>query len=123
MVNEHLENIKRQTNMLELISRSKVKLRKAILTNADKDLVEAICHLVFNLLKGNIHLSEKEKQKLSNYRKTLRNLVKKSSFKEKKKILVQKGGFLEYLIPAAIGGISSIISSIISSNSHQTPES
>ena len=44
---------------------------------------------------------------------TRTKLVQKSTLKQKKKILVQQGGFLEYLIPAAISGITSIISSFI----------
>ena len=84
--------------------------------NADKELVEVICHCVYNLLKGNLNISNVEKEKLCGYKTAMRKLVKKSTLDRKKKILVQQGGFLEYLIPAAITGISSIISSFISNN-------
>jgi hypothetical protein len=43
--------------------------------------------------------------------------VKKSNLASKKKILVQNGGFLQFLIPAVITGISEIVSSLISKKS------
>ena len=53
------------------------------------------------------------KTKVQSVLQQLRKIVQKSTLKEKKKILVQHGGFLQYLIPAAITGISEIISSLI----------
>jgi len=40
--------------------------------------------------------------------------IEKSKLRNKKEILIQKGGFLQFLIPAVISGITSIISSYIS---------
>jgi hypothetical protein len=39
---------------------------------------------------------------------------KNTQHKEKKKLIIQKGGFLQILIPAIISGLASIISSVIS---------
>ncbi len=108
--------IDKQKDMLVALSHCKLKIRKAILNNADKQLVDAICQCIFNMLSGNIELSPTQKTALLKYRHTMRKLVEKSSLKNKKKILVQNGGFLQFLIPAIITGISSIISSVISSN-------
>ena len=111
--NREVTNLKNQQDLLKALAHCKIKIRTAILKNADKDLVDAICQCVFNLLSGNINMSSSEKEKLVKYKISLRKLVQKSTLKQKKKILVQKGGFLQYLIPAAIEGISSIISSFI----------
>jgi hypothetical protein len=46
------------------------------------------------MLSGNIELSPTQKTALLKYRHTMRKLVEKSSLKNKKKILVQNGGFL-----------------------------
>jgi hypothetical protein len=108
--------LKKNKDLLVALSSCKPKIRKAILQNADKDLIDAICQCVFNLLDGNINLSNTEKIKLSQYKRKLRKIIEKSNFKTKKKILIQKGGFLQFLIPAAITGISEIISSLISKN-------
>ena len=114
-----IDNLKKHKEILAYLGKCKAKIRKAILTNADKELVEVICQCVFNMLSGNIQLNEQEKKNLSKYKNTLRAIVARSSLKEKKKILVQKGGFLQFLIPAAITGISQIISSWIGSNNTQ----
>ena len=110
---KHIVKLKQHVDVLKTIAHCKPKIRLAILKNADKDLIEVICHCVFNLLIGHISLSEKEKDNLKAYKNILSALEQKSSFNNKKKILVQQGGFLEYLIPEAITGISSIISSYI----------
>jgi hypothetical protein len=68
------------------------------------------------MLNGNIALTPTQKTALIKYRHTMRKLVEKSSLKQKKKILVQHGGFLEFLIPAAVTGIAQIISSLISNS-------
>ena len=118
----YIEKFKKNQDTLKVLSRCKVNIRRAILLNADKDLIEVICHCIFNLLNGNINLSESDKNRLSLYKLTLRKLVEKSSVGEKKKILIQNGGFLQFLIPAAITGISSIISSLISSRNNSNTQ-
>ncbi len=115
-----LKNINDQQDLLKALGHCKLKIRKAILNNADKDLVDAICQCVFNLLQGNLDLTQAQKTELNKYRHTLRKLVQKSSLKTKKKILSQHGGFLQYLIPAAISGISQIISSLVENKSSDT---
>ena len=95
------------------------KYRKAILLNADKKLVEAICQTIHNVLVGNINITASDRERLKKFRKTLHQLLEKSSLKTKKKILVQRGGFLQFLIPAVVSGIASIISSVISNNNQE----
>ena len=111
--------LQKQKDLLKVLGECKAKIRRAMLKNADKELIESICHCVYNLLKGNIILTTSEKQNLVKYKKVLREQVQKSSVNHKKRILIQKGGFLEFLIPAAITGISSIISSVINSSTQQ----
>jgi hypothetical protein len=59
-------------------------------------------------------MSTYEREHLKRFRKVLHKLLEKSSLKIKKKILIQQGGFLQFLIPAVVSGIASIISSAIS---------
>ena len=111
-----IENLKSQLDLLKILARPKSKYRKLIIQSADKKLVQAICECIHNVLKGNINISESEKKRLKSYRSVLHELIKKSTLKTKKKILIQRGGFLEVLLPAVISGIASIISSAISSS-------
>ena len=112
----NLEIISSQLDLLRVLANSKTKVRQAIIINADRKLIIAICEIVFNVLEKNLTLDESDLIKIKRYRFILRKLIKKSDLKEKKKILVQRGGFLQFLIPAVITGISNIVSSLIDSN-------
>ena len=111
---DSLKNIIKHSQILKTLAGCKGKLRTSIIQNSDRKIIEAVCECVLNLLNGNIKLSESDKKSLEKYKFTLRKLVEKSNLNNKKKILIQHGGFLQFLIPAAITGISSIISSLIS---------
>ena len=111
---DHYRSVLSERDLLKALSKCKSKYRKSILTIADKPLIKAICECVYNVLLGNINLTDTNKQKLKKHKHILRKLIDKSSLKEKKKILIQKGGFLQFIIPAVITGLASIISSAIS---------
>ncbi len=87
-------------------------MRKVILSNEDKDLINTICECVHNCLNGNIELNNEIKTKLKRHKYDLRNLVgRNKSLKIKKKILSQNGGaFLPLLLSTVLGGLSSIFS-------------
>jgi hypothetical protein len=115
--NSSINNINKQQDLLKVLATSKKGIRNAILSNADKKLVIAILDSVFNLLNGSLNLSKPDLAKLAKYKHVFRRLIEKAPLAEKKKILVQHGGFLQFLVPAIVTGISSIVSSLISSNS------
>ena len=109
-----LDNIKSQFDLLKILANPKSKYSKVILKSGDKKLIDTLCEIIFNVLSGKIHISEEDKNKLLKFRKTLQNLFNKGqSFKSRRKILVQKGGFLEFILPAVISGIASIISAAV----------
>ena len=115
--NSSINNINKQQDLLKVLATSKKGIRNAILSNADKKLVIAILDSVFNLLNGSLNLSKPDLAKLDKYKHVFRRLIEKAPLAEKKKILLQHGGFLQFLVPAIVTGISSIVSSLISSNS------
>lgn len=108
-----MSSAEKNKNFLELLCHSKNKFRKTLIENASNDQIESICEIVLNILNGNIELSEKQIKKLSKKKELLRALVKSGPAKEKKK-LIQKGGFLQLLIPSIISGLATIVSSLIS---------
>jgi hypothetical protein len=107
-----MNNLTDQLEILKVLSQG--RYNKDILKNADKKLISALCEIVYNVLENNINISESDLTKLSKYKKYLRKLVQRNSIKEKRKILVQKGGFLQIILPAVISGIASIVSGFIS---------
>ena len=110
-----------QKNLLKLISDPSINLttRRLILKNCDSSTINSICEIILNILNGNIKLSEENYKKILPFANSCRKILsKKINVKEKKKILIQKGlqkgGFLQFIIPAVISGIATIVSSLIS---------
>jgi len=105
--------LKSQLHFLQVLKDAKPQARRALLTSADYDLIKAIVECTINTLNGNHKLTE-DKSKLSKYKNRLRALVKaKISFKSKRKLLIQKGGFIVLLHTSILSGV---IGTIISSN-------
>lgn len=95
---------------LKLIEKCPKTLRKQLLRKLPIRAVKTICECCHNVLKGNIPLTPKQKKELSKHKTVLRKIAsKKGALYVKKKLIVQRGGFLNILIPAAVGAISSLI--------------
>ena len=70
--------MKRQVICLQMLNRTKnTKLRKAILEHADADLISALRECAYNILRGTIRLTPREKVRLRKYKNKLRLLVNK----------------------------------------------
>lgn len=84
--------------------------RAAFLRTADDKLVKCIQECVFNTLKGNVPLARSEKERLAKHKTVLRRVAaKRGNWKVKRKLLVQRGGFLPYLIAPILGAVLSRI--------------
>lgn len=106
--------MKRLTNnkhILHVLKKSNPKLRKAILKNSDKELIETVCEICHNILKGNVPITTKCRSKLKKYKRDIRSLASPNiKLASKRNIVVQKGGFLPIILEALL---SSIIGSIL----------
>jgi len=101
---------KQQLRQLQLLKVCPKKLRKNLLKKLPTTCVKAICECSLNVLKGNVPLTKHQKTCLKKHKSTLRRLAdKKSPLYTKRKLIVQKGGFLGVLIPAAISAISGLV--------------
>ena len=106
-VEKHLEELK-------VLKKAKPKIRKQILAQCNRDLVRCIGDCCYNVVKGNIKLSQKQKKRLKRHKNPVRLLAsKKVSLKKKKDLLVQKGGFLPALLAPILGIAGSLISGLI----------
>ena len=96
---------------LQVLAKCKPKLRKAIIDHGPADVVMSICECTYNLLKGTIPLSSRQKQRLSRYKEHLRTLAdKKVSRIKKKRLLNQKGGnILTALLPPVLTALGSLL--------------
>jgi len=111
-----MNRLKSQLHFLHVLKEAKLQARRALLTSTDDDLMKAILECAINTLNGNHKLTKEDKGKLSKYKNRLRALVKaKISFKSKRKLLVQKSGFLVPLLTSILSGV---IGSLISGNNN-----
>ncbi len=108
------KRLKANLDELKVLRKAKPALRKGIIKTAHKDLICCLAECSHNLLNGNVKLSAKDKKALIKHRKHLRDLAsKKVSLKNKRNILVQKGGFLPALIAPILGIATSLITGLI----------
>lgn len=85
--------------MLHVLNKCKACLRKVIIKKANPELIKTICEICLNILNGNIKISKKCKDSLKKYKKNLRKLAtSKGNLASKKKIIIQKGGFLPIIL-------------------------
>ena len=78
-------------------------MRKQMIQSASKEVIDTVCECCLNVLKGTIPLSPHQKKCLGKHRHLLRQMVqKKIPVRQKKKMLVQRGGFL---LPMLLGNV------------------
>lgn len=102
----------KRKDYLALLSKhgQSAKKRKILADMATKDDLDAIREICVNLLRGNIPVSLAVQKKLKRHKKVLRSLAqKKGASKEKRKLIHQQGGFLQFLAPLAISAVSSLL--------------
>ena len=90
---------------LQILAKSKPKLRKILIDNVPESVITAIYECCLNTLKGVIPLTQRQKRRLAPYKTHLRALAnRKVSRKRKKTYLTQGGGsLLTALLPPALG--------------------
>ena len=105
-----MRRIKSKFHKLHTLNDAHPKLGKAINSNCDKDLVNCVSECALNLLHGNVKLSDCARRKLRKYRLQLRTVVdRRVPVACKKKLIVQRGGFLLPLLTAVLPTLASLI--------------
>ena len=108
-----MERVKRNLNGINDLVESFASKRRKIVRNANSDFTKAIADICYNIIKGNLVISEENKQQLKKNKKPIRKMAdKKIPTFIKKKMMVQKGGILPGLIPA-ISIAASILGSLL----------
>ena len=95
---DKISRIRPHVDVLKTIGQSKKIMRNTIIRRGNKKLIQAICECCDNALIGNIPLDDNSRVKLYKYRNTIRKLVQKSTLNDKKDLIIQNGGFLQFLI-------------------------
>ena len=96
---------KRLKALIPFVKASRHQRKKLLKQNR---VVSCFCEIAHNVLKGNVQLSPRAYQRWKRHRKDLRTLTAaKATYKTKRRTL-QKGGFLNLLLPLAstlLGGL------------------
>lgn len=101
-----MKRLKDNKHMLYVLKKAKAGLRKAIIKNADSDVIRALCEITLNTLKGNHMPDRKIYNSLCRYKRDMRNLVgAKRSVARQREILIQRGGFLPVLLGSVLSGV------------------
>lgn len=102
-----------QTFLQQVLKSNPIKRKKLIKTSSI-DNINALSEIALNTLKGNLKLTPLEIKKLKRHRKHIRKIAKRSiSAKQKRNILIQKGGFLPLLLTPFLAAVGSIAGSAI----------
>lgn len=101
-----MKRLKENRHTLHVLKSCNPDVRKSIIKNASPELVKTLCEICINTLNGNAKISNNCKNSLKNYKSPLRQLTSpRIGLKSKKKILIQKGGFLPVLLGAILSGV------------------
>ena len=93
--------IRRNTDLLCLLSKSTPAQARKIIQNAPADLLKALSLISYNILNGHFVLESKHINKLTPYANNVRSLARKSISGKKRRGILMRGGFL----PALLGKI------------------
>jgi len=109
-----MTRLKSQLHFLHVLKDAKPQARGVLLASAGDDLIKAIVECAINTLNGNHKLNKEYKNKLSKYKNRLCTLTDPNiSFKSKRKLLIQKGG---YIVPLLTSILSGVIGTLINNN-------
>lgn len=85
-----------------------------ILRNADRALVKGICNAAYNVTKGEIPLTRRQKVLFAHHRPVLNALTTpQTSIEHKQKQIQQGGSLLATILPVVLGAVLTTVGSAI----------
>jgi len=105
-----MKRVKTNYHTMQVLKTADPKLRKAVFSKRNKELVNCISECILNVLHGNIKLTGCDTRKLQKHKAALRKVSdKRVPLFAKKKLIVQRGGFLLPLLSAVLPTLASLI--------------
>jgi len=105
-----MKRVKSNYHAVLLLKTAEPKLRKAIISYCNKELVNSISECILNVLNGNVKLAGCNTRKFLQHRVTLRKVAdKRVPLSTKKRHIIQRGGFLRPLLSDVLPAIASLI--------------
>ena len=114
------EKLEKYIDLLELLLEATPHQRKLLIEMANGDFLSLISDCCLNVLNGNVPLEPTRKKRLRKYAPTMRQLISKGdrnkSLKQKRKLMLQHGGFLPALLAPIVGLAGGIIGELTGRN-------
>jgi hypothetical protein len=89
-------------------------MRKKLIEDATPDQIRALSEIAHNVVNGNFTLSKNKLNQLKVHKHSIRTLSKKTtSHLKKKHLLLQKGGFLPFLITPVLSALGAVAGKFI----------
>lgn len=111
-----MANLNNHRQTLLLLSKAKPRAARKIINSAPSPLIKTISEICLNILNGVIKIPSSKKKILSKHKSSLRQMASPANLSVKRKILVQRGGFiatvLSLALPFLIKGVSKLVSVI-----------
>ena len=104
--------VKRNLPLLKVLCGAKPALIRAVVKGGSPELIHALCECSLNILKGNVQLSTAQKKQLSRYKQSLRVLSRKGTSVQRRKQILQKGGFVGVLLKPVLSALGGLLGSL-----------
>ena len=105
-----MQRVKSSYHAPHVLNTAETRLRKVITSNCKRELVNSRSECGLNALNGNYKLTHCNARKLRKHKAALRKVAdKRVPFSRKKKLIVERGGFLLPLLSAVLSTITSLI--------------
>lgn len=86
------------------------KQQKHLLKGASPEEINTLCEATYNVLNKNVPVDDQTKRKLRRHRNTISELtLKRRPISKRRKILIQRGGFLPIVLKAVLPILASAL--------------
>ena len=96
--------------VLRVLARSKPKVLAKQIKLLSPDVIRAIKSISRNVIKGNLQLSPRQKDRLRAQKRRLLELAKSKTSIKKSRSILQRGGFIGTLLGPIVGVLSKLFS-------------
>ena len=107
------KRVEAHLSLLKKLRKCKPSHRKILIRDGGKSLQLCLRECAVNLLKGNIHLTKQQLNKLKKYKKQIREISKKKTSNKRRVKIEQTGGFLPALIAPVLGAVLGSITGLV----------
>jgi len=104
--------LKENREFLQFLGKASPKQRRLLLQSATADQIKVLTECSLNICAGNVLLTPAQFSKLKKSKNSLHAFIREPKI-SRKRLIIQKGGFLPVLLSAIVPILSTLITGII----------